>query len=109
MSSEGRSQTRRVAPLLEAETGWFPLPTAGAFVRRVLRLVAAVSLLTLALVPAAAAEGTPSITVVAPAPGATITTTDQPVTITCSAPDAPGDTKSVYSVAGTVPARVGID
>lgn len=87
MSSEGRSQTRRVAPLLEAETGWSPLPTAGAFVRRVLRLVAAVSLLTLALVPAASAEGTPSITVVAPAPGATITTTDIPVQVKTSGID----------------------
>jgi hypothetical protein len=59
-------------------------PTRGAVAKRALRLLAAVALLTLTLVPVASAEGTPTISVVSPAPGETVTTTDIVVQVTTS-------------------------
>ncbi|HET7035943.1 MAG TPA: hypothetical protein VFI42_09710 [Thermomicrobiaceae bacterium] len=55
-----------------------------AVARRVFRLLAVVSLLTFTLVASAAAQGTPSITVVSPTPGEKITTTDIAVQVKTS-------------------------
>ncbi len=60
----------------------FRIPLSGRWrgqrrtVRRAVQLIAVVVLLALPLGPAASAQGTPSITVVSPASGDKITTTD---------------------------------
>lgn len=58
--------------------------TGRVVARRVLRLLAVVSLLTFTFVSSAAAQGTPSITVVSPTPGEKITTTDIAVQVKTS-------------------------